>query len=152
MFAPKEMFEGETIVKLSKDDLINILKIEHKVRFKPETLEKFDQDMGQFMNIEQGILGETLQTAGYQHPNDDSLKAYFQTLKTHLENVEVQPYVKWMDLEKQKYWYSTLVNKGEIFVTENRQTELYNLDNKVVKLGDLINNEKYNVIVTGSFS
>jgi len=146
---PELVYRTDSKIKISKEELIKIIKLENKLRLSEESKKRNDEFFClRFMSeIDQDFIEEALMFYGYKPQEDDSLKAYHLACGKYINDADIKELIVWMKYDKMRLCGLKL---GEAPVVEG--IELYNLDNKVIPIKSLMHESKPNLIICGSYS
>ncbi len=150
---PVAVFKTNSVIKISREDLMKILVIENKIRLDKKTLKKLDDqkdDMQKMYKIDGEVIKAALKDFGFNPEKDDSFKAYLLATGKYINDPELKELVVWMKYDKMKM--GDLMVGDDYFTEETKNIELYTLQNKKVIFTSLLQEDRYNVIVSGSYS
>jgi len=151
---PTIIFNSDSKIQISRNDLKKILILENEIRLSIETLETLDSfglDYEKFFYYDEELIRKALKKFGFNPDQDDSYKAYLLATGRHANDKELKELVVWLKYDKMK---AGNLYAGDQFITEKhgKKVEVYSLDNKCIPLVDLLSDTKYNIIVSGSYS
>jgi len=148
-FLPEIVYRSDSVIKISRPQLIKILKIENRLRMASISHKRNDYFAGLRLmsEIDQVHIEEALEICGYWPRTDDSLKAYHLTCGQYINDPEIRELVIWMKYDKMR---TTSVELNEPPVVDG--IVLYDLNHQPFNLKDLIIPDLPNLIVCGSYS
>ena len=148
---PQLIYNSPSRIEFSKEQIIKILRLENKIRLSNKAKELYDinksNDVSIHLKIDKDIIKKALKNFGYKPEEDDSLKAYHIATSKFINDEEVRNSVVWMRYDKCKIGDYTL---GDHLNFDN--IKLFDMDEKVCLLKNLISNDRPNLIVSGSMS
>ena len=103
-FLPELVYNSPSKIDISRSALIQILKIENKLRLSELTKQRDDLlDGSRLMTeIDQDFIKEALRYYGYRPEEDDSLKAYHLACGKYINDPEIKELVVWMKYDKMR--------------------------------------------------
>lgn len=148
---PQLIYDTASKIELSRDQLIEILRLENNIRLSDEAKDEFDNintgPIFSLLKYDQNMIITALKRYGFNPDEDDSLKAYHLATTKFIHDEEVRQSVVWMKYDKSKV--------GDYYTgdtIEFQDIKLYDLNEKVCFLQDLISIDRPNLIVSGSMS
>jgi hypothetical protein len=148
---PLIVYDSHADITISKLDLIEILKIENKIRLSDEAKKLFDQNCYEavlpFHILDEFLIKAALKQFGFDPEKDDSFKAYHIATHRFIEDKEVKNSVVWMKYDKCKienYKVGDFINFEMIKLFDTLAKEYY--------LKNIIQNFTPNIILAGSLS
>jgi hypothetical protein len=145
---PEIIYKTDSKIKIEKEELIQILEEENKIRLSSFIRDLFDANsMENYIELDTMCIKLALIKKGYHPDTDDSLKAYHLSTGKHINDTEVKEKVVWLKYDKARLGN---LKVGDDIVTDN--IYLYNQKFEKIPLTDLLSKDLPNVIVTGSLS
>jgi hypothetical protein len=148
---PQIIYDSPSNVEFTKEQLIEILRIENKIRLSEKAKDLYDKnsekEISIHLTLDREMIKNALKIFGTNPDEDDSLKAYHLATTKFIHDEEVRNSVVWMKYDKCKVGNYTLgdhLNFDDI--------KLFDLDKKDYLLKDLISMDRPNLIVSGSMS
>jgi hypothetical protein len=148
---PQLIYNSTSKIEFTKEMLIEILRIENKIRLSDKAKDLYDinkrEELTVHLRMDQEMIKSALKSFGYNPDEDDSMKAYHLATSKFIHDEEVRNSVVWMKYDKCKIGNYTLEYRLNF-----DGIKLYDLDEKVCFLKDLISINRPNLIVSGSMS
>jgi hypothetical protein len=145
---PEFIYKTDAVIKINKQQLMEILEEENQIRLSTEMREQFDNNqMDKYFELDTQCINMALRSKGYNPDLDDSLKAYHISTGKYINDREVKEKVVWLKYDKAKL--------GKLKIGDNVITNglfVYNKKLERIPLADLLSPDKPNIIVSGSLS